>query len=1340
MSDTSGKQKKTKIKSLFNPFDAVTISTPNTSTSSICLQDISFEMQQIYRKIRKSDLKTKIKGFDELEEWLYLCKEHKEFLSNLSPIFPSIYNQSSIYSDRHIREVSQKLLHNIIATKDKKWILPFISDIIFAWIGSLNDPVPSIRDLSKKSFNLCFQNPSKIAFKYGNELEIKALEVMSSSSFATINTMSISTNNTTGSFDDDAIFEEILAVTHSFSVLEFLVTLKEFKGEIPIEKIMIILSKKPTSSSIGIHVIAYRFFCSIFSDFQIEKGFFETLMRDLGCDTLSSFSLEILSSQKISAAYLLILSKMLPLIFFRRSDITVEFIESLKTFFIDKKDVALFERIILDCILNFKSYKTEKLKVLTISFINLLENNPLHPLLREYTEHLIKSNFEGFEIFKDEVILMLSEDVLEVMLSMILPFKNIRNIFLFSIPCNDKFIAMVLQVLKEMDFDELLSIMDSSSLSPWKTYIVTEYLFRQIAISHPPLDCDNFIALFQASSKFVQQELISSCNLEWLNVMSSHAIHIDHLENRNAIFNEICSQSCPSDYFFLLLRILDDNGEYPPWTSSFVPSDSFIDNLSLKDCLEKKTEWYYLNILYASYGVHYESPITHSEMAKFMLLNILDPMLVIEMLPKSPFFTELFIQSWSISIQESIIKHCSQHSPALLHNPLLINSSFFKVFKQSPTITLLSKLFLEINLDSDCSSLLGSFFHLSVFHITLLEEDENSGLKNPFSLKIKDLFFQNVLVFQSLLEDSCTQYGGMYLFLAKKLTEHDSVLDDLCLKEVSNYSFSKLFLLKATATLKGDLDDIPNITSKQLINVMIPSFVKRSLFFEIISNFDLLNIPLLPQRSLSIILAFLIRNVPYINDDFLISPAFEAVLEEVLDCSLKKGAHIWKDCLELMVKLGKSQIVTQFELQISKVIFSRTSPLSPIYDFLHYSCVGLVGIFWKSMESSLLLEVIRKTESDSLKILCCKIIKNKIDFALLKISAQKKIEKKDVGCGLVDLFMLEEYSLNNNDDYLSFLLLWDVFISLSESVEGEQRVFSLYGEYLYDCGYLQEVIVKLSILIGWIDCGLEGCDDNQLNNIDVNDTSNKNNNDSTNSSDDNLFIYFEFGRGSISIKRYATHIFYRLIKRFPSTLRRYFMMSFNHARKEYLLSKIKELFSPPLIDREIARLRRYSEVETSSTNDIESKIKIFVERSSTRCLILISYELEETKVTMRWCIKDEYPLVPLELENDGKSILKGVSGAVSGKMRNWLMLARSIIIQGIVDMNILEMILKWKNTIDLATKGESPCPICYYVLHPQDKSTPSSKCSTCKNKFHPICIYKWFKSGQNTCPMCRSIM
>ncbi|KMV66167.1 hypothetical protein M970_051100 [Encephalitozoon cuniculi EcunIII-L] len=68
----------------------------------------------------------------------------------------------------------------------------------------------------------------------------------------------------------------------------------------------------------------------------------------------------------------------------------------------------------------------------------------------------------------------------------------------------------------------------------------------------------------------------------------------------------------------------------------------------------------------------------------------------------------------------------------------------------------------------------------------------------------------------------------------------------------------------------------------------------------------------------------------------------------------------------------------------------------------------------------------------------------------------------------------------------------------------------------------------------------------------------------------------------------------------------------------------------------------------------------------------------------------------------------------------------------------MELVGLWKINIDEKISGHRECPICYFVIDMHDSSFPSSRCATCKNKFHTRCIVKWAATGaRSNCPVCR---
>lgn len=70
------------------------------------------------------------------------------------------------------------------------------------------------------------------------------------------------------------------------------------------------------------------------------------------------------------------------------------------------------------------------------------------------------------------------------------------------------------------------------------------------------------------------------------------------------------------------------------------------------------------------------------------------------------------------------------------------------------------------------------------------------------------------------------------------------------------------------------------------------------------------------------------------------------------------------------------------------------------------------------------------------------------------------------------------------------------------------------------------------------------------------------------------------------------------------------------------------------------------------------------------------------------------------------------------------------------DATILDACLLWKEIIEKRLNGVELCPICYSLF--QGTSIPNLACPQCPNKFHSVCIKRWFQESQKTvCPLCQ---
>lgn len=125
-----------------------------------------------------------------------------------------------------------------------------------------------------------------------------------------------------------------------------------------------------------------------------------------------------------------------------------------------------------------------------------------------------------------------------------------------------------------------------------------------------------------------------------------------------------------------------------------------------------------------------------------------------------------------------------------------------------------------------------------------------------------------------------------------------------------------------------------------------------------------------------------------------------------------------------------------------------------------------------------------------------------------------------------------------------------------------------------------------------------------------------------------------------------------------------------------------------------------------------------------------TYVIDEQTMEMIIKIPELYPLANVTV--DGPLRL----GVNENQWKAWLLASQRII--SLTNGSVLEAIETFNKNVSYHFSGFEECAICYSILH-QDHSLPSKTCSTCGNKFHAACLYKWFKSsGGSTCPLCRT--
>ncbi len=95
-------------------------------------------------------------------------------------------------------------------------------------------------------------------------------------------------------------------------------------------------------------------------------------------------------------------------------------------------------------------------------------------------------------------------------------------------------------------------------------------------------------------------------------------------------------------------------------------------------------------------------------------------------------------------------------------------------------------------------------------------------------------------------------------------------------------------------------------------------------------------------------------------------------------------------------------------------------------------------------------------------------------------------------------------------------------------------------------------------------------------------------------------------------------------------------------------------------------------------------------------------------------------------------------GVNDTRLRKWLLSIASFLRHQ--NGSVADAIGLWKRNVDSEFEGVDACLICYSVISSVNGQLPRLVCRTCNVRFHPACLYKWFKSaGKSQCPHCQAL-
>ncbi|CAD5117342.1 DgyrCDS6126 [Dimorphilus gyrociliatus] len=199
----------------------------------------------------------------------------------------------------------------------------------------------------------------------------------------------------------------------------------------------------------------------------------------------------------------------------------------------------------------------------------------------------------------------------------------------------------------------------------------------------------------------------------------------------------------------------------------------------------------------------------------------------------------------------------------------------------------------------------------------------------------------------------------------------------------------------------------------------------------------------------------------------------------------------------------------------------------------------------------------------------------------------------------------------------------------------------------------------------------------------------------------------------------ASSLYLRLLERLPALVRKWYNLQDKvicNCFKEFTSSFASKI----LISKEIKQLKA-----ESISND---EFTILLRETSGE--VVASYIHNEVTLEVEVTFPADTPLTPVVVKASRKI------GADENKWRKWILQMTTFL--SLQNGTLLESLLIWKNNVKKLFDDVEECTICFSVLHPTNYQLPKLQCSTCRKKFHPGCLYKWFNtSNKSTCPLCR---
>ncbi|GAB1193625.1 hypothetical protein APSETT444_002846 [Aspergillus pseudonomiae] len=171
----------------------------------------------------------------------------------------------------------------------------------------------------------------------------------------------------------------------------------------------------------------------------------------------------------------------------------------------------------------------------------------------------------------------------------------------------------------------------------------------------------------------------------------------------------------------------------------------------------------------------------------------------------------------------------------------------------------------------------------------------------------------------------------------------------------------------------------------------------------------------------------------------------------------------------------------------------------------------------------------------------------------------------------------------------------------------------------------------------------------------------------------------------------------------------------------------EKYISPLIVEDALQGITEW--MATQDPNE-ERALAVKISPKTSEIIASIPVDEESPPVALSISLPPAYPLQPALVVGRSRVLVD------ERKWKSWLLTIQGVIM--FANGNIVDGLLAFRKNVQGALKGQSECAICYSVIS-TDMQTPNKRCATCKNTFHSVCLFRWFKSSnQSTCPLCRN--